>query len=82
MKKYLLLFISIIAILSCSNRENTESKNIVIGAIMGNMADTFIKYIHDDLLEYSKNYSDVALVVISRMAGEGINKRCLWRCWN
>ena len=63
MKKYLLLFISIIAILSCSNRENTESKNIVIGAIMGNMADTFIKYIHDDLLEYSKSKENITILI-------------------
>ena len=31
------------------------------------------EYYSDDLLEYSKNYSDVALVVISRMAGEGMD---------
>ena len=74
MKKYLLLFISIIAILSCSNRENTESKNIVIGAIMGNMADTFIKYIHDDLLEYSKSKENITILIKDASGDAGIEQ--------
>lgn len=32
-------------------------------------------YYSDDLLNYSKGYSDVAIVVIGRMAGEGMNAR-------
>lgn len=32
-------------------------------------------YYSDDLLSYSKQYSDVAIVVIGRMAGEGMNAR-------
>lgn len=74
MKKYLLLFISIIAILSCSNRENIESKNIVIGAIMGNMADTFIKYIHDDLLEYSKSKENITILIKDASGDAGIEQ--------
>ncbi|TXJ43570.1 hypothetical protein EPJ70_10700 [Brachyspira aalborgi] len=74
MKKYLLLFISIIAILSCSNRENTESKNIVIGAIMGNMADTFIKYIHDDLLEYSKSKENITILIKDASGDAGVEQ--------
>lgn len=74
MKKYLLLFISIIAILSCSNRENIESKNIVIGAIMGNMADTFIKYIHDDLLEYSKGKENITILIKDAAGDAGIEQ--------
>ncbi len=31
------------------------------------------RYYSDDLLEYSKNYSDTALVVLGRMAGEAMN---------
>ena len=31
------------------------------------------KYYSDELLEYSKNFSDIAIVVIGRMAGEGMN---------
>ena len=74
MKKYLSLFISTIAILSCSNRENTESKNIVIGAIMGNMADTFIKYIHDDLLEYSKSKENITILIKDASGDAGIEQ--------
>lgn len=54
----ILLFISTI---NCSNNKNQN--NIVIGAIMGNMADTFIKYIHDDLLEYSKDKENIAILI-------------------
>lgn len=31
------------------------------------------EYYSDELLEYTKNYSDTAIVVIGRMAGEGMN---------
>lgn len=54
----ILLFISTI---NCSNNKNQN--NIVIGAIMGNMADTFIKYIHDDLLEYSKGKENITILI-------------------
>ncbi len=54
----ILLFISTI---NCSNNKNQN--NIVIGAIMGNMADTFIKYIHDDLLEYSKDKENITILI-------------------
>lgn len=72
MKKYLLLFIFGITIISCS--KNEQSNNIVIGAIMGNMADTFIKYIHDDLLEYSKGKENISILIKDAAGDAGIEQ--------
>lgn len=57
----LLLILLFISLINCSN--NKKNNNIVIGAIMGNMADTFIKYIHDDLLEYSKSKENITILI-------------------
>lgn len=59
----LLLIFMVLIFISCSNSKNEDSNNIVIGAIMGNMADTFIKYIHDDLLEYSKGKENITILI-------------------
>lgn len=66
MKKVVIFLLTIILIVSCSNKENSNQeskKDIVIGAIMGNMADTFIKYIHDDLVSYSKGKENVTILI-------------------
>lgn len=59
--RILLLILLFISVINCSN--DKSQNNIVIGAIMGNMADTFIKYIHDDLLEYSKGKENITILI-------------------
>lgn len=68
---FLLIFVILI---SCSNNKNKDSNNIVIGAIMGNMADTFIKYIHDDLLEYSKGKENITILIKDAAGDAGIEQ--------
>lgn len=73
-KKIHLIFF-LIFLISCNNakennyKSNKEENKIVIGAIMGNMADTFIKYIHDDLVSYAKE-KDYVTILIKDAAGD------------
>lgn len=70
--RILLLILLFISVINCSN--NKSQNNIVIGAIMGNMADTFIKYIHDDLLEYSKGKENLTILIKDAAGDAGMQQ--------
>lgn len=70
--RILLLILLFISVINCSN--NKSQNNIVIGAIMGNMADTFIKYIHDDLLEYSKGKENITILIKDAAGDAGMQQ--------
>lgn len=59
---------------SCGKKQDSALK---IGVIMGNMADTFIKYIHDDVVAYKKEIGDSVELLIKDARGDAAYQQSL-----